>query len=276
MAFSDPANSGNPDLWYFATNGVRAGPFSRDQIEQMWSVGAVSTESLVWTVGMPDWLPAYEIFGMGDEGPAAEQAGPQLIPLAGPAGEGAPATFPIATAGMLNYHRMSARPMLRPAGFWRRFLAWLIDWIIYLVIYFCILVPAITATLVHFGWLVPTVTTIRSSSGSSTSVMTNIAYSRNSTSYIGWAMFYSYFALMEAGPWQATLGKRAVGIRVGDIAGRRLPLVRSFVRQLASLLNFLTLGLTYLLVATTAEKTSIHDLLTDSRVVCGRAGTGDD
>ncbi|MGH2355862.1 MAG: RDD family protein [Chloroflexota bacterium] len=41
-----------------------------------------------------------------------------------------------------------------------------------------------------------------------------------------------YFALTEASPWQATIGKRALGLRVATAAGQRLPLGRAVLRSL--------------------------------------------
>lgn len=48
-----------------------------------------------------------------------------------------------------------------------------------------------------------------------------------------------YFALMESSPWQATLGKRAVGLCVSDIEGHRLTLRRALGRNLAKCLSIL-------------------------------------
>lgn len=45
-----------------------------------------------------------------------------------------------------------------------------------------------------------------------------------------------YFALMECSPWQATLGKRRLGLRVVTIGGARLSLAQALLR---SVLKFL-------------------------------------
>jgi uncharacterized RDD family membrane protein YckC len=51
-----------------------------------------------------------------------------------------------------------------------------------------------------------------------------------------------YFALLECSSWQATWGKRKIGLRVIDTQGARLSLLRSLVR---SLLKFLPWELTH-------------------------------
>ena len=45
-----------------------------------------------------------------------------------------------------------------------------------------------------------------------------------------------YFALQESSPWQATLGKRRVGIRVVSAVGERLSRKQAFVRSVLKLL----------------------------------------
>jgi uncharacterized RDD family membrane protein YckC len=44
-----------------------------------------------------------------------------------------------------------------------------------------------------------------------------------------------YFALAEASPWRASLGKRVLGLRVDGPGGRRLPFGRSLLRSLLKL-----------------------------------------
>ncbi len=47
-----------------------------------------------------------------------------------------------------------------------------------------------------------------------------------------------YYALCESSPWQATLGKRLLGLRVTDLAGRRLSARRALLRALFRFLPF--------------------------------------
>ena len=51
-----------------------------------------------------------------------------------------------------------------------------------------------------------------------------------------------YFALLESSPWQASWGKRRMGLRVTDAHGGRLSLARSLVR---SILKFVPWELTH-------------------------------
>lgn len=47
---------------------------------------------------------------------------------------------------------------------------------------------------------------------------------------------WCYFALSESSPWQATLGKRLLGLRVTDVAGNRIGIGRAFLRTAVKLL----------------------------------------
>jgi uncharacterized RDD family membrane protein YckC len=76
-----------------------------------------------------------------------------------------------------------------------------------------------------------------------------------------------YFAAMESSPWEATLGKRAIGLRVTDSSGARLRFRRASARWFAKILSCLSFGLGFLMAAFTARRQALHDLLTDTLVV---------
>lgn len=78
----------------------------------------------------------------------------------------------------------------------------------------------------------------------------------------GWA----YFALMEASTWQATLGKRALGINVVDRAGARITVARASARFFAAALSWLTLNLGHAMAGWTKEKRALHDYVAGTRV----------
>jgi uncharacterized RDD family membrane protein YckC len=48
-----------------------------------------------------------------------------------------------------------------------------------------------------------------------------------------------YFSLAEASPWQATLGKRLLGLRVTDMNGKRLSLPHAFLRNFLKLIPWI-------------------------------------
>ena len=80
-----------------------------------------------------------------------------------------------------------------------------------------------------------------------------------------------YFALMESSPYQATLGKMALGIKVTDYAGRRISFARAVGRYLGKIISSIILGIGYLLAGFSAKKQALHDMIAGTLVVS--AGT---
>ena len=107
------------------------------------------------------------------------------------------------------------------AGFWRRFAAWLIDTVI-------VLVGVYLVGLFLWPGLVETSTHSSQAGGASMEV---VSYS---LSWLGSVVFGIalgvYTALQESGRAQATLGKRALGLRVTDLDGGRVSLLTAGLR----------------------------------------------
>lgn len=80
----------------------------------------------------------------------------------------------------------------------------------------------------------------------------------------------AYYTIFQASGWQATPGKRMLGIHLITADGGRVGVGRAFARFWALLLSGLVLAIGYLMVAFTQEKTGLHDLICNTRVVHGR------
>jgi uncharacterized RDD family membrane protein YckC len=119
------------------------------------------------------------------------------------------------------------------AGFWKRFVAYLIDGIILGVVI-----------------------------GILTSQMDE-AVAGTIGAIIGWL----YFAGMESSSRQATLGKSVLGIYVTDIDGNRISFLRATGRYFAKILSGLILGIGYIMAAFTARKQALHDMIASTLVL---------
>ena len=75
-----------------------------------------------------------------------------------------------------------------------------------------------------------------------------------------------YFIASESSRWQASPGKRLLGLRVTDLAGQRLGPGRTALRFLSGILSWLTLNLGHALAAWTPDKRALHDYLAGARV----------
>jgi uncharacterized RDD family membrane protein YckC len=67
-----------------------------------------------------------------------------------------------------------------------------------------------------------------------------------------------YFAVLESSPWQATLGKKLLGLYVTDLHGQRLTRSRATGRTMAKYLSLMTAGIGYLLCGFTERKQPLH------------------
>jgi hypothetical protein len=81
-----------------------------------------------------------------------------------------------------------------------------------------------------------------------------------------------YFVGFEAGPWSATPGKRLLGLRVADLAGRPAGPARALARFLGGGLSWLTLNLGHALAGFRRDHRALHDLLAGTQVL-GRGPT---
>ena len=126
------------------------------------------------------------------------------------------------------------------AGFWRRFAAYLIDYILISVV-----------------------------GGIAFFILAAIAGDdgrclRLHPWFVG---FFVYFAYMEAPSTQATVGKIALGIQVTDLQGNRISFGKALGRNVAKILSALILYIGFIMAAFTAKKQALHDMIAGTLVV---------
>jgi uncharacterized RDD family membrane protein YckC len=76
-----------------------------------------------------------------------------------------------------------------------------------------------------------------------------------------------YEAFMLSSEWQATVGKRAMSIAVTGLDGGRISFARATGRHFAKWISICTLGIGFIMVAFTAKKQALHDLIAETLVV---------
>lgn len=82
----------------------------------------------------------------------------------------------------------------------------------------------------------------------------------------------AYYAGLESSAWQATVGKKALGLVVMDTGGNRISFLRALGRYFAKILSGLILLIGYIMVAFTDKKQGLHDYICSTLVVKGKAG----
>ena len=150
----------------------------------------------------------------------------------------------------------AAETALRYAGFWRRFLAFLLDFIV--------------TSLIGFA----ANSVMRVSAGLSTTPVWDYPPGASFLykileSLVGIVIYWVYFAALESSTQQATLGKMAIGIRVTDINGRRISFGRATGRHFGKIVSAILLLVGFVMAAFTRRKQALHDLMAGTLVVKG-------
>jgi len=88
---------------------------------------------------------------------------------------------------------------------------------------------------------------------------------------VGIVLGWLYFALMESSSKQGTLGKMALGIKVTDLSGNAISFGRATTRHFSKFLSTVILLVGYFMVAFTAKKQGLHDMIAGCLVVNKRS-----
>ncbi len=186
----------------------------------------------------------------------AVAATPPRVPMMG-----APLTAPVAgsVAAVPVYSGYAAVPRVEYAGFWLRFLAWLIDNIALGLGVVLILIPLIFLT--GLGGFLSQLHPDEELNDAGIFMLVGFLFLLATASLV---LTWLYHALMESSEWQATVGKKALGLVVTDMAGRRVSFGRATGRHFGKIVTNLVsfgVGLGYLMAAFTEKKQALHDML---------------
>ncbi|MFB9865452.1 RDD family protein [Rufibacter immobilis] len=138
------------------------------------------------------------------------------------------------------------------AGFWLRVAAYIIDVIV-------LTIPNLVLQFIFIGSAIYNQEAINENP---------LIFFANMGTYIfaSMALNFLYKAGMESSAWQATLGKRALDLKVTDEQGQRLSFLRALGRSISTILSSLIMGIGYLMVAFTARKQALHDKIAGTLV----------
>lgn len=132
-------------------------------------------------------------------------------------------------------------------GFWRRFAAVIID-------FFAMVIPILLVS-----------TLLRASIFFVTDInLSLLNFIESIVTIFMWWLYYSFF---HSSSWQATLGKRALGLKVVDLDGNRLSFVRASGRFFAKYLSALTFCIGYMMAGWTRRKRCLHDMIAKTYVI---------
>ena len=161
--------------------------------------------------------------------------------------------------------RVSAAPAARItyAGFWLRFLAWVLDEAMLFGIGFLIL--GRLASFAHLSGIFSGFDPLDEADN----WLDALGFGATAFYFLFFFFItWLYHAAMESSAWQGTLGKRALGIIVTDMSGRKIDFWRATGRFFSRLVtDMIPLGIGYFLAGFTERKQALHDLLASTLVL---------
>lgn len=196
----------NQEQWYLVRGGIKYGPFPWEQLNCRFDI---RPDDMLWSKNYKNWTRA-----------------DQVISTLSP-GDNYGVDVPFNNS---IYPRLG----MQHAGFWMRFAAFIIDFII------------LIGCLIIFELIAP---------GSSDNSLFII--------FVQWM----YYSLFEMSSLQATPGKLAIGLQVTDLYGQQINFGKATGRYFGRILSGLLLGIGYFMAGFTKEKQTLHDILAGCYVV---------
>jgi uncharacterized RDD family membrane protein YckC len=150
------------------------------------------------------------------------------------------------------------------AGFWLRFVAYIIDGVICGLTFLILLVPLFILT---------------GAGAALSKISSGEDISDDVAAFVGFGFLFGflgivflvswlYYALSESSSWQATLGKKMLDLKVTDMSGEPISFGRASGRFFARIVTHLIpLGIGYILAGFTEKKQAIHDMIASCLVL---------
>jgi uncharacterized RDD family membrane protein YckC len=153
------------------------------------------------------------------------------------------------------------QPSVSYAGFWKRFVAYIIDDIILSFAGLIIALPL--GAVFGLGFF-----SGMSGERESAAPLFALAASVIVLTAVGVVVAsWLYFALMESSANQATLGKMALGIKVTDLEGNRISFGKATGRYFGKIVSGMIMYIGFIMAGFTERKQALHDIMASCLVV---------
>ena len=178
--------------------------------------------------------------------PPSSPSAPPIAPAAPPA---YPPPVPPQQVMPAGWQTQAVSQPVAYAGFWLRFVAYTIDAIILGIAGVGAFFPLFRANLHAF------------TSQSPWEVYTSPSRPLFAIRLLALMLSWIYYASLESSTWQATIGKKILGLKVTDLAGNRISFARASGRFFGKILSGMILGIGFLMAGFTQRKQALHDIL---------------
>jgi uncharacterized RDD family membrane protein YckC len=278
VAAGEPGAPGGIMKWYYAEAGKQLGPVEESALDDLVRQGIVRDDTLVWREGMAAWQRHAAV--RGSTNPAAPP--PPSLPSMAASGPGGDIRYcsecgrAIPASQLTSFGDVSVCAQCQPAysqrlggtgrhfgGFWIRFVARLIDWLLLGVGLCVILVPLVLLT-GGFGVLMRRNEPLDAAAGGlgAMAILSLVA-----VVIVGPALYEIYCVSTRA----ATPGKLALGLKIIRADGTPVTTGLAVGRFFAYLVDSLIpLYIGFIIAGFDREKRSVHDHICGTRVVYTR------
>ncbi|HZB15383.1 MAG TPA: RDD family protein [Chryseolinea sp.] len=151
------------------------------------------------------------------------------------------------------------------AGFWLRFAAYVIDYIIIYVVQSFVFIPVLGVLGISFASKMDSMDNM--SDAESMGMAMGFAAVMAATALLTTIIAILYWSIMESSKYQATVGKMALGLKVSDVDGQNLDFVKSLIRNVCKIISGMILGIGYIMAGFTEKKQGLHDIIAGTLVV---------
>jgi uncharacterized RDD family membrane protein YckC len=233
------------DERYYVRGETEAyGPYQGRAVKDMIEQGKLLPNTGLARVGATEWIEIKDHTYFASLLPAHVLAAASAVRLPGAPG--------------LSYPQAAADGSRRYAGFWIRLVAYIIDAVCLMVLY------SVVGGLI-FG--------ISGASGALQGGDANqgLVIALVILLYVViFAITIIYQVLFIRGQWQATPGKRLLGLHLITESGQRVSGMRALGRYFAYILSALPFYVGFMMIGWNSEKKGLHDMVCETRVVHGR------
>ncbi len=246
--------------WYYVKDGQRVGPLVNADFLMRVKQGDITDDTLVWNGTMDAWKAYRDVpDAIGASLAAAMDADSETCSICGKRCEidetiefegkmvcsGCKSTF---VQQIRENAEIAGKTIMRYAGFWRRLLAYAIDIIVQMAVVFPISFI--------MGLMGPLMANHPAVAVAWTIIMQLVIMA-----------FAPFYFIWMHGKYGATLGKKALGIKVVMSDGRKITYGRATGRFFAHILSRAILAIGCIMAGFDEQKRALHDHMCDTRVI---------
>lgn len=234
-----------PSRWYVHLEGAPQGPFDLAEMREMLRIARVNAETSVNRIGSSDWA------ALRQDAMLAPYLAPREAPIPVHAVAAAPRRVVVDQRvdidDILRQH--GAGHIGKPAGFWIRACAIVLDsfivWLLSIPVQY--MITHLVGNYTHYN--------LRGALFSQLLIL--ICYT-------------AYFVLFNCSDWQATPGKRVLGIYIRRKDSHQMTIAQAIGRYFAMSFSYLLFCIGFMMAGWNSEKKALHDMMAGTRVVHGK------